>query len=133
MHRLHGTILENYFVLHEDHCRGFEQNQSWKMADWLQDQGLVPYYDSNDLWMQIITHPMLRNTDLPPGLVQMFYLASYNQDKFRDFVFSSRFLSLFAIPEDQLEEIRSNDADLLKLAFNWMKFSFFKEPTLSPK
>jgi uncharacterized protein len=133
VHRLHGTLLENYFVLHEDHCRGFEERQSWTLEEWLQDQGLVSYYESNDLWMRIITHPVFKNADLPPKQAQMFYLGCYDLDKFRSFVFGSRFLSLFAIPEDRLEDIRGDDAELLKLAFDWMKFSFLKEPTLSPK
>ena len=133
MHRVHGTVLENYFVLREDHCRGFEEDRSWKTAEWLQDQGLVAYYESNDLWMQIITHPLSRNDNLPPKQVQMFYLASYDVDKFRSFVFGSRFLDMFVIPEDQLEEIRNDDAALLKLAYNWIKFSFLKEPALNPK
>jgi hypothetical protein len=133
MHRLHGTIRENYFVLHEDHCRGFEQNQSWTMAEWLQDQGLVPYYESNDLWMQIITHPVLRNGALAPKQVQMFYLASYDLDKFRDFVFGSRFLSMFAVPENRLEKIEGEDTGLLELAFDWMKFSFLREQSLRQK
>jgi hypothetical protein len=123
-------VLESYFVLREDHCRGFEEKQAWKTAEWLQDQGLAPYYDSNDPWMEIITHPVLRNTVLTPGQVQMFYLGCYNLDKFRDFVFGSRFLSLFAIPHARLEEVRDSDAALLRLAFDWLKFSFFKEPTL---
>jgi uncharacterized protein len=133
VHRVHGTVLEHYFVLHEDHCRGFEEDQSWKTEEWLKDQGLEAYYDSNDLWMQIITHPLLRNGNLAPKQLQMFYLASYDMDKFRGFVFGSRFLSLFAIPEDQLDGIKSNDEALLKFAFNWMKFSFLREPTLKPK
>jgi len=133
LHRVHETVLENYFVLREDHCRGFEENQHWKTAEWLQDQGLLPYYDSNDLWMQIITHPAIRNGGLAPGQIQMFYLAGYSLDKFRDFVFGSRFLSLFAIPEERLEEVKNSDVALLRLAFDWMKFSFLKEPSLSPR
>jgi uncharacterized protein len=133
VHRVHGTVLENYFVLHEDHCRGFEEDRSWKTEEWLQDQGLSAYYDSNDLWMQIITHPTLRSGNLAPKQQQMFYLASYAIDKFRDFVFGSRFLTMFDISEDQLDRIKASDEALLNLAFNWMRYSFLREPSLTPK
>lgn len=131
--RPHGVILESYFALHEDHCRGFEEDRVWRLAEWLEDQGLNAYNYSNDSWMQIITHPLLRNSGLHAVHAQMFYLASYDLDKFRDFVFGGRFLSLFDIPDDRLEKISSTDADLLNLACDWMKFSFLGEPSLKKK
>ena len=134
IHRLHGTVIENYFVLREDHCLGFSEAKTWSAADWIKDQGLAAYYEHNDLWMEIITHPALRGkTPLTAKQQQAFYLASYNLDKFRDFVLRSRFLSLFAIEEDEAEAIRISDEALLKLAFKWMKFSLLNEPALKPK
>ncbi|MGA2400976.1 MAG: YkgJ family cysteine cluster protein [Syntrophobacteraceae bacterium] len=130
LHRVHGSVLENYFVLHEDHCLGFEQEQCWKIDEWLSDQGLEDYYEHNDLWMAILTHPRLRNGRLPEKQQQMFYLASYNLDKFREMVFNSRFLSLFQIEEDKIEQLRTSETALLKLAFGWMQFSFLGEGTL---
>lgn len=133
IHRMHGTVIENYFVLREDHCRGFEEEQAWSVDEWLKDQGLKKYYASNDRWMEIITHPKLRDNVLPPRQQQVFYLASYNLDKFREMVLNSRFLSLFEIPEEEIEGVRSDDASLLKLAYNWMTFSLLGEPALKLK
>ncbi|MCE5335327.1 MAG: YkgJ family cysteine cluster protein, partial [Desulfobacteraceae bacterium] len=103
LHRVHGTILENYFVLREGHCKGFEEPQFWKIEEWLGDQGLKAYYELNDLWMQIITHPRLRNSPLSQQQQQMFYLASYDLDKFRHMILHSRFLDLFEIAEAQAD------------------------------
>jgi Fe-S-cluster containining protein len=133
LHRIHGSVLENYFVLHEDHCLGFEQEQFWKMDEWLSDQGLDDYYAHNDLWMGILTHPGLRNRRLPEKQQQMFYLASYNLDRFREMVFNSRFLRLFQIEEDEIEHLRTNETARLKLAFEWMQFSFLGEGNLKPR
>lgn len=133
LHRVHGTVLENYFVLHEDHCRGFEEEKFWTTEEWLSDQGLKAYYESNDLWMEIITHPRLRQTSLPAKQQQMFYLASFNSDKFKELIFGGRFLSLFDISEAEIEGIKSDEAALLRLAYKWMKFSLLGEPALKPK
>jgi len=133
LHRVHGSVLENYFVLHEDHCLGFEQEQFWKMDEWLKDQGLDDYYEHNDLWMGILTHPRLRDRRLPEKQQQMFYLASYNLDRFREMVFNSRFLKLFQIEEDEIEKMRTSETALLKLAFAWMQCSFLGEGTLKPR
>jgi hypothetical protein len=130
LHRVHGVVLENYFVLHEDHCMGFKEEQFWKMDEWLKDQGLEHYYELNDLWMGIVTHPMLRNAHLSQKQLQIFYFASYNSDKFREMVFNSRLLSLFEIENDEIEQIKTNETTLLKFAFKWMQFSFLGQGTL---
>ncbi|MFZ2448445.1 MAG: YkgJ family cysteine cluster protein [Syntrophobacteraceae bacterium] len=133
VHRVHGTVLENYFILREDHCGGFEEERRWTTGEWLHDQGLEAYYESNDLWMEILTHPALRNAALSPRQQQVFYMGSYNCDKFREMVFASRFLSAFDIPEDEAEKIRTDESALLKLAFKWIKFSLLGEPALKPR
>ncbi|MEM5786045.1 MAG: YkgJ family cysteine cluster protein [Syntrophobacteraceae bacterium] len=132
MHRVHGTVLENYFVLRESHCRGFEEDRSWKVAEWLRDQGLKPYYESNDLWMEILTHPSLKNAALSPKQQQLFYIGSYNTDKFGEMVFGGKFLSVFGISDDEEERIRTEESELLKLAFRWIKFALLGEPVLKP-
>ncbi|MHC1724575.1 MAG: YkgJ family cysteine cluster protein [Syntrophobacteraceae bacterium] len=128
--RLHGTLLEDYFVLHEEHCRGFEEEQFREVKEWLQDQGLKDYCRSNELWMEIVTHPRLRNVPLSDKQQQIIYFASYNSDKFREMVLNSRFLSLFNIFPEESEEIKQNETALLKLAFNWMKLTLLGEPAL---
>lgn len=130
-HRVHKTVLDQYFLLRENHCRGFEQDRLWTIDDWLEDQGLEPYHEWNNLWMDLITHPRLHSGPaLSTRQHQMFFLASYNLDKFREFVLGSRFLTAFEITEEVAEAIRESDESLLKLAFSWLTFSLFNEPTL---
>jgi len=83
--------------------------------------------------MGIVTHPRLRNAHLPQKQQQIFYFASYNSDKFREMVFNTRFLSLFEIEDDEIEQIRSNETTLLKFAFKWMQFTLLGEGTLKPR
>jgi hypothetical protein len=133
LHRVHDVVLENYFVLHEDHCLGFEEEKFWQMDGWLKDQGLEDYHQFNDLWMAIVTSPKLRNAQLSQRQQQMFYLASYDLDKLRGMVFNSRFLSLFQIEDIEIEQIRTNETALLKLAFKWMHLFLLGEGTLKPR
>lgn len=134
LHRLHQTVLEEYFVLHEPHCRGFEAGRDWTMEEWTGDQGLEPYHEMNNLWMKIITHPKLRQgASLSVKQHQMFFMAAYNLDKFRQFVLGSRFLQLFELEPEEAKKLEKDDQALLKLAFNWLLFSLFNEPTLKMK
>ncbi len=131
VHRAHGTVQEDYFVLRESHCQGFAEDRFWSVAEWTGDQGLEPYHEMNNLWMEIVTHPNLRR-----GMVlnnrqqQIFYLASYNLDKFRSLVLSGRFLQLFELDDQEIEAIRQDDVALLRLAYRWLRFSLFNEPVL---
>jgi Fe-S-cluster containining protein len=128
-HRLHGTVLENYFVLRESHCRGFEEERFFSVDEWIEDQGLEPYHEMNNSWMEIVTHPKLRR-GLPMKQQQMFFMASYNLDQFRRFIFQSRFLRLFDLKTEEVEEFRENDEALLRFAYRWLRFSFLNEPTI---
>jgi len=103
------------------------------MDEWLKDQGLEDYHAYNDLWMGILTHPRLRNAQLPQRQQQIFYLASFNLDKFREMIFNSRFLRLFQLEDNETELIRTDETALLNLAFRWMQFCLLGEGTLKPR
>jgi hypothetical protein len=132
MHRVHGTVQENYFLLRESHCRGFEETKLWDISEWIEDQGLEPYHRMNNLWMEVITHPkLLQGSGISVKQQQMFFLASYNLEKFREFVFESRFLEMFEFANDEIVSLREDDEALLHLAFKWLSFSLLGEPSLT--
>jgi uncharacterized protein len=125
---------EFYFVVREAHCQGFQEPRSWTTAAWAQDQGLSPYTIYNDLWTEIITYKgPLTSPEAGAQKLQMFFMASYNLDQFRQFVFKSTFLKRFAIPEETVKKMEAEDEELLKLAFQWLKFILFGEQGLPLK
>lgn len=132
VHPVSGSVMENFFVLREEHCRGFEEPRHWSVEQWVEDQGLDAYAGVNDRWMAVMTHPRLVRGNPPsPQQQQMFYLASYNLERFRDFIFGSRFLTAFDLPEEELDAIRESDDALLELAIKWLRFSLCGEKTLT--
>jgi uncharacterized protein len=119
---------EFYFVIKESHCQGFQEPRSWSIAAWSEDQGLSPYTFYNDLWTEIITHKgSLISAEAIAQKLQMFFMASYNLDQFRQFVFKSTFLKRFAISEETVKKMETDDEELLKLALQWLKFVLFGE------
>ena len=127
-------VREKYFVVKEPHCRGFEEKKTWNLQEWLRDQEVDTYNAMNDCWAEVTTsrHPD-RYKGLDEKKLQMFFMASYNLDSFRKFVFSSKFLDLFEIDRETQEAIRSDEAALMKFACRWMKFSLFGEATIRVK
>ena len=121
---------EYYFMVKESHCLGFNERREWTVREWLADQGLDEYNAMNDLWLEILTSPK----DLGPAKdvqkkMQMFSMASYNLDRFRKFIFESRFFQLFQVEEKRKEALASDDVELMKFAFDWLRYSLFGERT----
>ena len=57
----------------------------------------------------------------------MFFMVSYNIDKFREFVFESSFLKRFDIDEKTLEKIKNDEIELLQFGVEWLKGILFKQ------
>jgi len=122
---------EKFFIVQEAHCRGFQEDREWTLQEWIAGEGLEEYNSLNDLWLEIITS----QKNLGPEAqmtrkMQMFFMASYNLDKFREFLFKSPFFERFEVEDDQKETLAVDDIALLKFAFQWLKFSLFGEKTL---
>lgn len=124
-------VSERFFLVQEAHCRGFEEPAEWHVASWMKDQGIEPYNRFNDLWMDIITHPVsLGSGEIRTRKTQMFFMASYGLDTFKRFVFESSFLDSFEVDPATLDEIRQDEEALLAFSFRWLRFALFGEQTL---
>jgi len=63
----------------------------------------------------------------------MFFKMSFDTDYFRAFVFNSTFLELYDIPAERIEKVRTDDTELLKLSYEWLRQAIFAEDTLKFK
>jgi hypothetical protein len=65
--------------------------------------------------------------------MNIFIMVSYDLDSFRSFVFNSSFLTRFDITPDVVDKIKSDDEELLKFGFDWLKFALFAEGPIHPR
>jgi Fe-S-cluster containining protein len=118
-----------YFFIDEPHCRGFQEDKLWRIQTWRRDQGVDIYDEINADWTDLI----VRKRSFPPTIKltdqskQMFFLVSYNIDKFREFVFESSFLERYDIGQNIVEKIRNDEIALLKFGLKWLKWILYKE------
>jgi len=125
---------EKFFVVKEEHCLGFDATRAWTVETWLSDQGVDEYNRMNDRWLEIIgSSASLGPKEDIPRKLQMFFMASYNLDRFRAFIFGSRFFQLFQIPVEVRNDLEKHDLALMNLGFDWLKFSLFGLPTMKMK
>ncbi len=76
-------------------------------------------------------HPwFIGGRQLDPRRVELFFMAAYDLDTFRQFVFASSFLRRFELEAALVERLRADDAALLAFAFRWLRYALFGEPTI---
>jgi Fe-S-cluster containining protein len=127
-----GGKDEFYFMTKEDHCKGFEEDHEWTISEWRKDQGADLYDEMNRGWMEILIKKKSHGQGKPfPEIKnEMFFKMSFDTDYFRAFVFNSTFLELYDIPAERIEKVRTDDAELLKLSYEWLRQALFAEETL---
>lgn len=129
---LDGSPREFYFTVREDHCKGFQESREWTVREWIADQGIEEYNRFNDLLMDFyLLGKRTRNVSIGQRHIQMFVMACYNTERFRDFIFGSGFLKKFDIEDSLVASLKEDDTQLLEFAFQWLKFALFREPVLT--
>ena len=116
-----------FFLVKEDYCKGHEEDKIWTIEEWRKDQGLDLRDDLNRGWMELV---MRRKSfgfqaTLSEQAKKMFFMASTNLEKFREFVFESSFLDIYEIDDQTLDEIREDDIALLRFSYRYIASSIF--------
>jgi hypothetical protein len=83
--RATGRLSEEFLLLREPHCRGFETGPVRTPAEWAAEQGLAPYHAENDRLLEVISiKNRLRPGPLSPQAAAEAALCLYDLDRLRD-------------------------------------------------
>lgn len=121
-----------YFLVKEEHCKGFEEEREWKVSEWRKAQQIDVYDDKNKVWVDIILNKKMYSPDIEPDekSLKMFFMGSYEIDSFRSFVFESRFLEVFDVDEEEQELLKNDEEELMNFAHKWLQYALFRMPTM---
>lgn len=123
-----------YFVLHEGLCHGHGTGPKSSISDWISNQSIDTYEMMGEPFKDLMLNEFWETGEaLRPDKLEMYLMACYDLDRFRRFVFETRFTMLFDVDEARLEAIRTDDDELLIFAMEWLRFSLFNERTMKPK
>lgn len=115
-------------------CKGLDEKEYTRISNWLVEQGVPIYDEMNHLFSQVTAPLKAQELDIDnPKVFQMTFMSLYNVDKFRDFVLKSSFLERFEVDETTIEKVNRSDVELLKFAFEWIKFGIFGQKVFSIK
>jgi Fe-S-cluster containining protein len=126
-----GPVNEEfYFFIREQHCLGYQEDTEWTIGTWRIDQGVDLYDEMNWEWKEVQLRRNLLTEKLDSNKQAQVYTAYYDMDRFRRFIFESRFLDIFEIDLDEIEKIKTDDIALMKLGFRYVKYLLLLEETM---
>jgi len=133
-HARFERTTDAYFLVRESHCKGFERGREWTIEDWKKDQGLDEYFEMNDLWTAVVCSPFKeKRGKLADRDIKAIFMAAYNPEMFKQFVFQSTLLSRIEIDRGRVDKIRDDEVELLRFGLDWLRFVLFGESTIEVK
>jgi len=120
-----GKTERIYLFRPPDFCQGPRQARTWTPAGWAQDPDDAAYDRLTLEWAELkvllLNDPWGREGPAGPK-AKMAFMAVYNIDRFRDFVFNSSFLKRYKVQALLVKKMEKKDVDLLRFGFDWVKF-----------
>jgi hypothetical protein len=120
-----------YFLFEDDFCHGRKEGRTWSVEAWQRGQGVEAREALEEGFRELVGHPwFIGGRQLDPRRIEMFFMAAYDLDAFREFVFTTTFVKRFDLDDALVERLRTDDEALLLFGFRWLRFALFGEPTL---
>jgi Fe-S-cluster containining protein len=130
------TDRNAYALVKEAHCHGHNEPRQLSIEDYRQEQGVVEYDELGRGWRQLV----LKKKSSGPTIgapskrsLQLWFMACYDLDRFRDFVASTAFNEVYDIPWNEMQKILSTDTELMLFAFQFLRQTMFGEESIKMK
>ena len=125
---------QHFVLVREPHCKGHEEDRSINIQDYREEQKVEDYDQYNIEYFQLI----LKKKSMGPGVgkppemsLQLFFMACFDQDRFRRFVLSPAFKSNYTIDDETYANIEKDDIALMYFAFRLMRQVLYNEKTIA--
>lgn len=124
---------QHFVLIKEDHCKGHDEPRPIKILDYRAEQNIEEYDGHNKEYFQLI----LKKKSAGPALgrpaqlsLQLFFMACFDPDRFRQFVLSDAFKNSYDIETSVYEKIAEDDIALMYLGFRLLRQVLFAEVSL---
>lgn len=119
-----GVPAEYYFLTDHAYCLGHKEQLRFTAKEWIRNQKVSEYNVMNDFWAEIdtvfATNPW-KGEGAAGEKQQLSFLVCYNIDGFRRFAGLHKIVKQFLLDKTVRRRIESDDAELLKFGFEWLK------------
>ncbi len=124
---------QSYAIVREDHCLGHREPHSQTIDEYRTGQGLPEVDELARGWRQLI----LKKKSSGPTIgkpskrsLELFFMTCYDIDRFRSFVASDSFATIYDLPPDELREMLIDDAPLMQFGFRFLRQVLFGEMSI---
>lgn len=112
---------------------GHNEERSLTIAEYRQEQGLADYDSLGRGWRQLV----LKKKSSGPSVgkaskrsLQMFFMACYDLDRFREFVSSGPFNETYDLSDELKQQIFSDETELMQFGFRFLRQVMFGEESI---
>ncbi len=121
-----GQLVENYALMQEPHCKGFDQQRVQTVREWIQDQEIAEYNRFNDMLMRIISlKNQTKRSPLDLREQHLFRLALYDLDAFRDHLETKGLPESLCPGKTEWQTLLENELELLAFGHRWLEWMLF--------
>lgn len=124
---VHGADDKFFFVVKEDYCKGHEEDKTWTVKEWREDQGIDVRDEMNREWLRLVMRRKSHGhqATLSEQGKRMFFMASTDLQHFKRFIFESSFLDTYVVDEETIQKIKEDDVELMHFSFKYLASSLF--------
>jgi Fe-S-cluster containining protein len=126
----------SYAMVQEDHCHGHLEDRKLTIDEYRKEQGLEEYDEKGRLWRQQI----LKMKSAGPYIGRMsltsrkfFFMASYDLDRFREFVKSEGFATTYDVDQETMDRLLADDLALMEFGDRMIRQIMYAENTIPMK
>ena len=125
---------EGFSIKEGNACLGLKEEKWWTIEEWKKEQRTDAYDKMNESYKEITFHDyFLKGNKLDPGRSQILYMACYDLDEFKKFIFETRFFDIYDVEKEIIERVKEEEEELLSFGYRWVRFNLFGEDTLRLK
>jgi Fe-S-cluster containining protein len=125
---------EYYSVMVVPFCLGLAEDKVTTVERWKTGQGIPIYLEMEKPFKKITMNKDLSDKKIINKKIQeMYYMACYDLDRFKRFVFESKFLETFEVDTETVEKIKHDDVELYKFAMRWLEYGLLGQHVLKMK
>ena len=120
-----GNVSERLsFFRPPEFCQGQFEGDEWTLDSWCDDQETIGYHEMTVRWAELkrLFQSNPWGAEGPSGSrAKMAFMATYNLDRFREFVLGSSFLKRYRVKPLLINKVRKDDTSLMSFGFAWVK------------
>jgi Fe-S-cluster containining protein len=123
----------HYFLVEEGHCKGHLEDNEMTVQDYLKEQETAQFDEMNRAWQQLMLMKKSGGPSVgkpPEATLQMYFMCSYDMDRFRRFVMSDAFKTTYDLEDTLYQTLEKEDIALMQFGTRLMKQVFFGVRTI---